>query len=117
MMDTDYSCVILVRKDLHMSKGKIIAQSGHAIVQAILSISKEKLQHWRDNGEKIIVLQVPNLTTMEYTYTHSSRKNVFSHIVVDAGCTEVKPNTSTVCIVGPDTYSKIHTLTKQYKLL
>lgn len=112
-----YSCAILVRKDLPMTKGKIVAQCGHAIVQAITNISQDKLQLWRNDGEKIVVLQVPNLSTMEFTNTHAHKKNIFSHIVIDAGHTQIPENTSTVCIIGPDTHDKIHTITKQYKLL
>ena len=40
MSDFDYKQVILFRKDLKLSKGKIAAQAGHAAVSAAIEARK-----------------------------------------------------------------------------
>lgn len=110
-------CALLVRKDLKMSKGKIVAQCGHAMVYSILNTSKEKLHLWQDCGEKIVSLSVKDEKTMDYIYNISQKNKIVSHIVVDAGRTQVLPNTRTVCVIGPDTENKIKNLVKDLKLL
>ena len=39
--------VILVRKDLKLSRGKLASQCSHASVEAVLKSDKEKINEWR----------------------------------------------------------------------
>ena len=111
-----YKCVILVRMDLKMSRGKVVAQAGHGIVSAVMNSSREKLHEWMECGEKIVTLKVNNMKTMQTIHDIAIRKNVYSHIVTDAGHTEVAPGTQTICVIGPDIDTKIDKLTGQLKL-
>lgn len=111
-----YKCVVIIRNDLKISKGKVIAQTSHGIVNMILNCNKNKISNWRDNGEKIVSVKVNDITTMLKVIEISERKGVYNYMVVDAGHTEVQPNTPTVCIIGPDTDTKIEKLTGQLKL-
>ncbi|MEK6863038.1 MAG: peptidyl-tRNA hydrolase, partial [Nanoarchaeota archaeon] len=47
--------VILVRKDLKLSKGKLSAQCAHASVEAVLRSDKEKVNEWRIFSKKVIL--------------------------------------------------------------
>jgi len=111
-----YKCAILVRSDLKMSKGKVIAQSGHAIVNTMCNSSQSKINSWMECGETIVTLKINNIKTMQTIYEIAQRKNVYSHIVTDAGHTEIAPGTQTVCVLGPDTETKINKLISQLKL-
>ena len=51
--------VILVRKDLKLSPGKLASQVSHASVEAVLKSSKAKINEWRDFSKKVI-LKVQN---------------------------------------------------------
>lgn len=109
-------CVLLVRGDLLLSKGKSIAQCGHALVESMMSCKSAKVMSWRQQGEPIITLKVPNEKTMEFICGRAEKKKIFNYIVCDAGRTEVPPNTNTVCVIGPDKSEKIDSLVKDLKL-
>ena len=116
--DKEYKLVLLVRDDLKMSKGKIVAQCGHAICSAICSSdNKSKIDIWREMGETIIALRVPNLITMCMIMDIANRKGVVNGTITDAGLTEVSPNTITVGYLGPDLNEKIDKLSGQLRLL
>ncbi len=112
-----YSCILLVRKDLQMSKGKIIAQCGHGIVYSMMNTSKEKIELWQNSGEKIVTLGVKDEKTMMYIHNKALNNTILSYIVKDAGHTQVAPNTKTVCILGPHNEDRLQKLVKDLKLL
>lgn len=107
---------ILIRKDIKLSKGKIVSQSCHAISSVLGGVSVAKIESWKTYGEPIIVLQVSTLQIMEMIVQRATRKGIFSHIVVDAGRTEVKPGTPTVAVIGPDRDDKVDALISHLKL-
>ena len=109
---------ILIRTDIKMSKGKVLAQVGHTMVDAtIKAYTKTTLFYkWQADGEKIVVLKVPNLKTLDTIINIAERKGVHSGKVIDAGLTEVSPGTITVGYVGPDYEDKIDKLIGQLKL-
>lgn len=113
-----YKLAILVRSDLKMSRGKVLAQAGHAIVEAtVKTYTKTTIFYkWQADGEKIVILKVPNEKTLDTIIEIANRKNVQQGVVVDAGLTEVMPGTKTVGYVGPDYDNKIDKLVGQLKL-
>jgi len=47
--------VIILRKDLNMRKGKMVAQGAHASLQAVLlNLTSDDVDWWRNNGMKKI---------------------------------------------------------------
>ena len=113
-----YKLIVLVRTDLKMSKGKIVAQSGHAIVDAtIQAIRYNKLAEWRNCGEPIIALKVKDCTTMNYIINAAKKKGILYGQVIDAGLTEIAPGTVSVGFIGPDKVEKIDKITGQLKCL
>ena len=113
-----FKMAILIRTDIKMSKGKVLAQVGHAMVDAtIKAYTKTTLFYkWQADGEKIVVLKVTNEKTLDTIIEIANRKGVQNGIVVDAGLTEVSPGTKTVGFVGPDKSDKIDKLVGQLKL-
>ena len=112
-----YKLAIIVRSDLKMSKGKIVAQAGHAVVEATLNASKnKKLYDWQMCGETIIVVKANN-ETLNTILNIAEKKEINHGKVCDAGLTQVLPGTITVGYVGPDSETKIDKLIGQLKLL
>ena len=63
--------VILVRMDLKLPKGKLAAQCCHASVEAVLNSSKKKVDEWRSEGQKKVVLKVKDdKELIEYVRTN-----------------------------------------------
>ena len=117
-MNENYKLAIIVRNDLGMSKGKIIAQTGHAMVDAIVKASRTNIiERWRKCGETIIALKVNNEKTLMNILNIARKKKVAYGYIVDEGRTEVPPCTTTLGYVGPDIDDKIDKLVGQLKLL
>ena len=113
-----YKLALIVRNDLKMSKGKIAAQVGHAVVDATIECIKNgKLSKWQQDGETIIALKVENEKTLNTILGIAVRKKISNGRVFDAGRTEVLDGTCTVGFVGPDKTDKIDKLTSQLKCL
>ena len=113
-----YKLALLVRNDLNMSKGKIVAQCGHAVVDAtLLSHKNNTIFRWKDEGETIIALKVKNEKTLLTILNIANRKNIPHGYIVDEGRTQVAHDTITVGFVGPYNEEKIDKLVGQLKLL
>ncbi|MEM2054366.1 MAG: peptidyl-tRNA hydrolase Pth2 [Candidatus Anstonellales archaeon] len=109
--------VIVVRKDLNMSCGKIAAQVAHASLEAYL-ISDEKLRNmWRIEGAKKIVLKVDNLEQLEEIYNRAEAMGIRIVKIVDAGYTELDPGTVTCIGAGPDFEDRLNKVFGSLKLL
>lgn len=113
-----FKMAVIVNSDLNMSKGKIIAQTGHAVVEAtVKAFSKKTLfDNWQSNSESIIAVKA-NLKTLQTVCEIANRKDILSGFICDAGRTEVMPGSVTVGYVGPDKSNKIDKLIKQLKLV
>ena len=113
-----FKMCILVRDDLKMSKGKVLAQVSHSMVDATVKAytGSQIFFKWRADGEKIVILKVPNDKTLMYIMNIAERKGVNCGYTADAGLTEVQCGTITVGYVGPDYEDKIEKLTGQLKL-
>ena len=112
--------VILVRKDLKMSKGKISAQVAHASLSAALKVRSVKPKYfemWNLQGQKKVVLQVKNEKEILEVNEKAKQKGLITAIIRDRGETEVPPNTLTCLAIGPDSEKKIDEVTGELKLL
>ncbi len=96
-----YKQVILVRKDLKLSKGKMAAQVAHAALNAYkkaLKSNKEWVKKWESEGEKKVVLGVSNLEELLGLY---HKVELPKALITDAGHTELPPGTVTCAGFGP----------------
>ena len=116
--------VIVVRKDLKLSCGKIAVQVAHGSTMLILEIlesSNEKwkswLREWINEGQKKVVLKVDNLDELLKLYEKAKELNLPCVIIKDAGLTEIPPGTITVLAIGPAPEELVDKVTGHLKLL
>ncbi len=109
--------VILVRKDLKLSKGKLATQVAHASVDATLKSNKLKVLTWRLQGMKKVVLKVENLKELLKYKKLAEKEKLKTALIKDAGKTELKPGTITCLAIGPDKEEKIDKITGDLKII
>jgi len=111
---------IVIRTDLGMSRGKMVAQGSHASLMGYLEVmkkDKDVAETWIDEGEKKIVLKVEGEADLKKLHAAFKFKGIPSALVTDAGLTEVPPGTITALGVGPWASTEIDRFTKPLKLL
>lgn len=109
--------VILVRKDLKMPIGKTAAQCSHASVEAILKSSKTKLQDWRSEGSKKVILKVKDLLDLLKYQKNAKKAGLKTALITDAARTFFEKPTITCLAIGPDEDKKIDKITGKLKIL
>jgi PTH2 family peptidyl-tRNA hydrolase len=101
----EYKMCIVLRMDLGMSTGKLIAQACHAAVGASELGKKENhkaWRRWRDEGAKKVALEAESLEEIEGLAEKAKKLDIVSILIQDAGHTEVPPGTVTALGLGPD---------------
>ena len=99
----EYKQVIVVRKDLKLSKGKLAVQACHASLGAYQIASKKyarETKAWMNQGGKKAVVYVSSKAALLKLKEKIPRK-VPAYIVHDAGKTHLKPGTLTCMGLGP----------------
>ena len=107
---------LIVRTDLDMSRGKIVAQAAHAAVEVALKARGTAMfERWRQAGSRKISLIASDLETLDHISSKVAH-GIVCHMVKDAGHTEVPPGTYTVLgLLGPR--NSIEILTENLSLL
>jgi peptidyl-tRNA hydrolase, PTH2 family len=113
--------VLIIRNDLKMGKGKIVAQSCHAAINLIKSLemgetSNKLLQDWEENLTTKIALKCNSEEELLNLYNIAKSNGLATVYVIDAGKTQVPVNTITVMAILGNS-SKIDCLTGHLKLL
>ncbi len=111
---------IILRTDLGMGKGKMVAQGGHAVVEAFLNAQKinpKAVEEWLKEGQKKVVLKVSSEDELIELYNKAKAEGLPCSIIRDAGHTQLKPGTLTAVAIGPDKDEKIDKITGHLKLL
>lgn len=110
--------VIVMRRDLHMRKGKIAAQAGHACVEAVIGAGRRdgilaKLQEntwtqdeqqqwpllaWLAEGEKKVCVYVDGEEALTDIHRQLQEKGIFSALICDAGHTEFHGEATLTCL-------------------
>ena len=101
MASTGLRIYFVVRKDLKMSTGKIVAQCGHALEKLLKGTPKAVLSEYSLNGSPKIALQVPNLEKLLEIKADCASARVQKHLVTDAGLTQIPAGSMTVLGIGP----------------
>ena len=124
-----YKQIIIIRKDLNMRKGKMIAQGSHARRQAIFQqgtftedsfiLKKDnRFWYWLTNNFKKIVVSVNSEAELLEYYELAKSKNILCSLIKDSGLTEFKGvPTYTAVAIGPDLDNVVDEITKSLPLL
>lgn len=125
----EHKQVIVMRKDLNMRKGKLVAQGAHASMGAILGqckkdgdklvldLNDERMAPWLTGRFKKICVYVN--TEQELLDIHEAAKaaGLITSLIVDAGLTEFNGvPTKTAVAVGPDREDKVDAICKHLPL-
>ena len=108
------SMALIVRKDLRLSAGKVAVQCSHAAVSCALVARKHEprlMERWQSSGGRKISLAVDSLDLLNELMIKAKSAGLITHMVKDAGHTEVPPGTITVLGIGPAPKSSINALT------
>jgi len=111
--------VLILRKDLKMSKGKAAAQASHAAVSAAIKMMRQNpilFNKWWNGGQMKVVLAVESETELEEIESRIRRLGVFVSKINDAGRTQLPPGTATALGVGPHDLMEVEKITSTLKL-
>lgn len=110
--------VIVLRKDLNMRKGKMVAQGCHACLGAASNASPDAVFAWRNgyNGVKICV-GVDSAEELFKVHEEAKKLGLPTYLVLDMGLTEFKEPTYTAVGIGPATVEAVDSITGKLKLL
>lgn len=114
--------VIIIRTDLSMRKGKMIAQGAHASLASIHNITsggdKHKLFNtWMQSGQTKIVVGIDSEDGLKLLYDQAKNAGLNCAFVIDSGKTEFKQPTATAVCIGPNLNTDIDKITGNLKLL
>jgi PTH2 family peptidyl-tRNA hydrolase len=125
--------VIVMRKDLNMRKGKMIAQGSHASMKAILDIMKFKpqqnsmtlempdgsaLEDWIEGRFTKVCLSIDSEKELVEIYNKAKQAGLICSLITDAGLTEFGGvPTKTCCAIGPAWAEDVDKITGELKLL
>ena len=118
--------VLVVREDLKMGKGKIGAQCGHATLGAYKAALRQGYQSkywnkvmekWSWEGQKKVCVKVKTDYDLLQIQKGADKLGIPSYLVADAGLTQIRSGSLTVCGLGPAEAKLINILTGDKKLL
>ena len=111
--------VIVARKDIKMSQGKLAAQVSHASLSSFVKVNahrKARTQQWVDEGQKKVVLAIENLEALKELERSCKKSKLECSLVKDTGHTELEPGTYTCLGIGPGPEKEIDKITGHLKL-
>lgn len=115
-----YKQVLIIRKDLNMRKGKMIAQGAHASLTAVLKPAKEYaewISDWLYGSMTKIVVSVNSEEELKSIY-NTARDKMPSCLITDKGNTEFHGiPTITAVAIGPAPVDMIDKITRHLSLL
>lgn len=124
----EHKQVIILRKDLNMRKGKLVAQGAHASMGAILSLCKqdgdrlilemdERVKPWLTGRFKKICVYVNTEQELLDIHERAKAAGLVTSLIVDAGLTEFNGvPTKTAVAVGPDREDRVDSICKHLPL-
>lgn len=119
-MEFEYKMVIVTRKDLDLSPGKLAAQVAHAAVACALSTKKNNskwFNKWQKEGGKKAVVKVESEKDFYILKEKAENLKIAANIIEDAGHTEIPVGTKTVLGIGPAPSNIIDQVTGDLPLL
>ena len=112
--------MIVVRKDIKLSPGKMSVQVAHAAVTCAIQARKNNLRWfktWYNEGQKKVVVKANGMKDLYELKTIAEGLGITTSLVQDAGLTEVPPGTVTCLGIGPGPNPEIDKVTGSLSLL
>jgi PTH2 family peptidyl-tRNA hydrolase len=122
-MSSDVKQVIVIRKDLHMRRGKEIAQGAHAAmafmsrrIQSGSGFTPLQME-WIKGRFAKVCLQCDSEKELLDLYNAAKAAGIEANLIIDAGLTEFDGQETKTCIaIGPDKKEKIDKITGHLRL-
>lgn len=111
---------IILRSDLGMGKGKLVAQGSHASLLAYEDAQRDDekaARDWDDTGCKKIVLKVGSEKELVELFAKAKKAKLPCALIMDAGHTQLEPGTKTAVGIGPAEEGALDRITGHLKLL
>ena len=118
--------VIVVRNDLNMRKGKMIAQGAHASImflvhrlcEAEVGAKDHVIQEWLTHGMTMICVRADSEAELLEIAQKAQEAGLTVHVITDAGHTEFGGVPTKTCLaIGRDEEERIDAVTGNLKLL
>lgn len=115
-MRDEFKQVLVVRKDLNLSAGKLSAQCCHATLEAYKLAKPREREQWTAEGQKKVILYAKDLSELMALKDKAKKLKLPISIIRDAGLTEIQPGTITCIGIGPSSAKEIDKVTGDLKL-
>lgn len=109
--------VIILRKDLNMRKGKMVAQGSHASLMSYLQANERIRSEWLGSGQTKICVGVDSELELISMHERAQEMGLVSSLILDSGKTEFDEPTWTAVGIGPNSAEEIDKITGKLKLL
>jgi len=118
--------VIVMRTDLRMRKGKMIAQGAHASMMFLTKMLRneysdelsEAERYWINNSFAKICVRVDSGEELDRIHDEALNAGIKVNMVIDSGKTEFHGQPTPTCLaLGPDLAQKIDKITGNLDLL
>ncbi|MCG8416702.1 MAG: aminoacyl-tRNA hydrolase [Proteobacteria bacterium] len=122
--------VIVMRKDLNMRRGKMIAQGAHASLKVLLDRQREATETsisidlnpamaaWLGGPFTKVCVYVRSEQELDDIYTRAGEAGLVRAMIVDSGRTEFGGvPTKTCCAIGPGWVEEVDAITGELPLL
>jgi len=116
-MDNEYKQVIVVRRDLGLSKGKLAVQVAHAAVNAYEKTDAKSRSAWQTQGAKKVVVFAEGIREIETIKEKADEYKLPNSLIKDAGRTELPPGTTTALGIGPCESKTLDRITGKLKMV
>ncbi len=116
----EYKQAIILRSDLGMGKGKLVAQGCHASIDAFEKARSSKsdwVEEWKEGGCRKIVVKVQSERELVEVFMRAKKATLPCSLISDAGHTQVEPGSKTAVAIGPAPEEEIDKITDKLKLL
>ena len=111
--------IIILRKDLNMRKGKMVAQGAHASLSSVLeNLDHPSVKQWLSSKFTKVTVSVNSEEELKEVYENAKKAGLIASLIVDEGLTEFHGiKTPTAVAVGPASPEELEPITGALKLL